>query len=337
MFSAGNATPSPAARGGVRAQPSEEAVSDKRRWMSFLTWAFVLAEIAGRDALLPAAAHAGDEAVGNVPHAGADTAPIANHLPDVNVATATESPDPITYQHAATMPEYVAAPLASELAEAKTVPVAELGPELSAGGHGGGGGGVADAGAGGEGQVHLGLAQPLAALGQDGGLLDLGLHLDLGDLLHDVLGTATDGLGGLPLVGGLLHGVGDAVGGTLGNVSSALEPVVSLVGIGHDDASGYGSDLGLPGQLLFGPSEGASGPSELVSPVGNYTTYGIALSIGGSAGSSSADAALNADASDGIGLDMPAIDHLSGADLHVGSDALHLDQAILRTAADTLA
>jgi hypothetical protein len=36
-------------------------------------------------------------------------------------------------------------------------------------------------------------------------------------------------------------------------------------------------------------------------------------------------------------LDIHVADDLPGSGLHVGSDALHLDQAILRTAADVLA
>ena len=68
-------------------------LGDRRRWASFLTWAFVLAEMAGRDGILPASAHAGDEALGRTDHASSATAPIANNLPNISVSTATEAPE----------------------------------------------------------------------------------------------------------------------------------------------------------------------------------------------------------------------------------------------------
>ena len=81
--------------------------TDKRRWLSFLTWAFVLAEMASRDAFLPNAAHAMEDDAGRTPHTPADGAPIANNLPDVNISTATESPDSLPTAKAALMAEYL--------------------------------------------------------------------------------------------------------------------------------------------------------------------------------------------------------------------------------------
>ena len=199
-------------RAPPRASVSDESgLADRRRWTSFLTWAFVLSEMAGRDGWLPTAAHAAEEDVGRAGHAGSDTAPIVNNLPTISVSTATEGPESITYQYAATMPAYAPTGLSSELAEAKIAPAVES----TASGHaaGGGGGGHAgdaatDADATGA-HVSLGDA-PFLAFGQDGGRLDLGLRLDLGDAVHGLLGGVADGLGNLPLVGDLIDNVGSA-------------------------------------------------------------------------------------------------------------------------------
>lgn len=329
----------------------DEAVTfDKRRWMSFLTWAFVLAEMVGRDAFLPTAAHAGDDDASQTGHHGSDTAPIANNLPDVDVSTATEGPDPISYPHAAQMQAYAADAIPSELMAAKEIPVADLGANPHFGGYGGGGGGGGGgsaASASGDGATNgepLGhslaslLDQPLvAAVGHDGSLIDLGLHSDLSDTAHNLLGAVSASLGSLPLVGDTLEGLGDFVGKTAGTLLSPLEPVASLIGIGDSEPHHFGNDLGLPGQLQFSSGNDPSVPTELVSTHGNYTSYGIALSVGTSHDAvGSADASVHSDASDQM-LDIHIADDLPGSGLHVGSDALHLDQAILRTAADVLA
>ena len=66
---------SPGAVSANRAPPrasvsDESGLVDRRRWTSFLTWAFVLSEMAGRDGWLPNAAHAGEEDLGRSCHAG---------------------------------------------------------------------------------------------------------------------------------------------------------------------------------------------------------------------------------------------------------------------------
>ncbi len=101
---------------------SEAVAFDKRRWTSFLTWAFFLAEMVGRDAFLPTAAHAADGEGDQAGHHPSDTAPLANNLPNIEVSTAAESPGPITYQHAAPMPAYAADSPSGELAAAKVIP-----------------------------------------------------------------------------------------------------------------------------------------------------------------------------------------------------------------------
>ncbi len=323
---------------------AEDSILDKRRWTSFLTWAFVLAEMAGRDAFLPNTAHAADADTQGAGHHGGATAPIANNLPNIAVSTATESPEPITYQHAAPMPAYSAEATPGELSAGKDIPAADLGPDLQTGLHGGGGGGgtvSADADTGAEAGAHgvdAMLDQPIAlAIGSDGALADLGLRLDVGDTLHSILGGASETLGGFPLIGDTLEGIGNALATTTGSLISALQPLVSLVGDAGSDAHGFGSNLGLPGQLLFSSGGGATASSELVSSHGNYTNYGIALSIdaphdGGLSGDDTGP-----DYASGAGaFDAHFVDDLPGSG-HAGSDALHLDQSILKTAADILA
>lgn len=331
----------------TRSSEPEGAPSiDKRRWLSFLTWAFVLAEMAGRDALLPNSAHAAEADTGHNEHHPTDTAPIANNLPNIDVSTAAENPEPVTYQHAAPMPAYTSDAMPSELSAAKTIFAADPGPEMHMGGHGGGGGAFLSdasesAGAPVQGDASSILDGPIvAAIGHDGSLIDLGLHSDLGNTVQSLLGSVTGTLGNLPLLGDTLEDLGGTLAKTTGSLFSALEPAVSLVGIGSDDHGQFGSDLGLPGQLLFSSAGNGGGAGELGYPQGNYTSYGIALSIGASHDGSTLDAPsthADADASTATPMDIHFTDDLPGAGLHVGSDALQLDQTILRTAADVLA
>jgi len=300
--------------------------------------------MAGRDAFLPTAAHAADDDAGRTSHSDAGAAPIANNLPDVNISTAAETPETVAYQHASTMAAYGATPVDSALAAAKVVPVAELGPELHAGhGGGGGGGGSYDHSSDTSG-AHDGVALSLAALDHDGSPLDLGLHLgiadaqvDLGSTLSSLFGSASEILGHAPLVGGLLEDVGHAAGGV---ANAVIEPVVSLLGLHGEgtDAHGFGSALGLPGQLLFSDHASAASGNELATSLGGYSNYGLALSLGDDAGSQfGGEAAAHTDILDALPIDTHLSDHLPGSDVHAGSDALHVDQTILRTASDLLA
>lgn len=316
---------------------------DRRRWLSFLTWAFVLAEMAGRDAFLPGSAQASEAETGPGDHHPPAAAPIANSLPNVDVSSDAESPAPITYQHAGPMPAYTSDATASELSAAKTIPAADLGPEMHLASQGAGGAappfGTSEAnGSVSHGETSSMLDQPIvAAIGHDGSVIDLGLHFDLGDTAQSLIAGVADTLGNLPLLGDTLEGLGSALAKTAGSLLSAIEPVVSLVGSGNDDASQFGSDLGLPGQLIFAPAGNGSGPDELAYPQGGYTTYGIALSIGADHDGSAPDATSpQSNAATEAAIDIHFADDLSGAGLHVGADALHLDQTILRTAADVL-
>lgn len=325
----------PATRLSPRASVSDESgMFDRRRWTSFLTWAFVLGEMAGRDGLLPTAAHAGDDDLGRVSHPGSGTAPIANTLPNIDVSTAAEGLEPITYQHAPTMPSSGPTQLSSELGAAKiATDTDEVGH--SQGGGGGWVGGAdshADAASASDGTIDTGSHLPLGdgpflAFTHDGAPLDLGLHLDPSGLLGDVV----DGLGSSLLVGGRLEDVGNTLASTTGNLPS-------LVGLsaGGAGAPSYGNDVGTPGQIAFADSVDPVPAHELATPSG-YTMYGVALNVGPSVASpASGEAAAHADSLDASGLDNQQ-GYLTGSDLDTSSDALHLDQSLLRIASDVLA
>jgi hypothetical protein len=92
--------------------------------------------------------------------------------------------------------------------------------------------------------------------------------------------------------------------------------------------------MGSSGQLHFAQS--APSASDPLADGGGHTTYGIALNLGaegiGAGSASGQDAALG-----GSVLEQLSGDQLSGIELHTVSDALHVDQAVLRTAGDILA
>jgi hypothetical protein len=307
-------------------------LADRRRWTSFLTWAFVLAEMAGREGHLPTTAHAGDEALGHADHATGTTAPIANNLPNIGVSTAAEAPDPITYQHAPTLPAYAPTPLSSELGEAKIAPSAD------GFAHGGSAGGGAFGG-----HPMSGDDASLASAASDGGLvafnasgelLDLGLSLHMNDTAQGLLDGISDVLSSLPLVGALLGNLGDTLTNAADHLLPVLSPATSLVGLegSHDVAQGAG--IGSPGHIDFSFGTPSDSPA-LVSDSGGYTNYGIAVSLGGSdAGTSATEPPVDSDLTGGLGA--WAFNHLPGVD-HSTSDALHIDQAVMSTASDILA
>lgn len=315
----------------TRPERDTSDLGDRRRWASFLTWAFVLAEMAGRDGILPTSAHAGDDGLGRADHASGAIAPIANNLPNISVSTATEAPESITYQHAPTMPAYAPTPLSSELGEAKIAPTAS---GFVHGGAAAGGGSGHPMSADDASHASEASDGAFVAFNTSGEVLDLGLSLDMNDTAQGLLGGISDALSSLPLVGGLLGNLGDALADPTDHLLPTLVPATSLVGLdgGHDDAQGAGD--GSPGHINFtlgGPSDSPA----LVSDSGSYTNYGIAMSLGGSeAGSSPSDTPVDSYLTGG--LDAWALDHLPGVD-HGTSDALHIDQAVMRTASDILA
>lgn len=319
-----SAAPSP-----TRPERDTSDLSDRRRWASFLTWAFFLAEMAGRDGILPTSAHAGDEALGRADHPSGTTAPIANHLPNISVSTAAEAPESITYQHAPTLPAYAPTPLSSELAEAKIAPIDD--GFAHGGGAAGGGASGHPMAADGASLASVAGDGAFVAFNTSGELLDLGLGHDMNDTAQGLLGGISDVLSSLPVVGGLLGNLGDTLADATDHLLPALTPATSLIGL---DGGHEGAGVGSPGHINFSFGAPSDSPT-LVSDSGGYTNYGIALSLGGSdAGTSASEAPVDSDLTSGLGA--WAFNHLPGAD-HSTSDALHIDQAVMRTASDILA
>jgi methylaspartate ammonia-lyase len=125
-----------------------------------------------------------------------------------------------------------------------------------------------------------------------------------------------------------------AVAATTGSLLATLQPALSIVGL-HHDAPGSSFALGSNGQLDFG--QAPAGVHELDNVTGGYTNYGIALNTSiGNIVHASSDMAVHADAISTSMLDNFSLDHQSGSALHMTSDALHLDQALLRLASDVL-
>lgn len=325
------------------AAQNDEAIgaADKRRWISFLTWAFVLAEMAGRDGFLPTSAHAAEAETGSAGTHGEDGAAAPSQLPNVAVTSDTDNVQSPVYQQAAAIPSDIANPNSpGELADPHVSAVPSSEPAMASA-HGGGGGATAqsvtlDAVATSSADAatdtvdgDLGLP-PILAIGGDGGLLDLGLQLDLGDSLQGLLGGG-DTLGSLPVVGNTIEHLTGTVAETTEGLLSTLQPVVSLVDInlGGDDShtDGFGV-IGQPGQLLFATADTPA--HELSTSGGGYTSYGIALSVEDTEASPSGSIDTTS------AIDALALDHMVSIDLHDASDALQHDQAILRSAFDTL-
>jgi hypothetical protein len=312
----------------TRPERDPSDLGDRRRWASFLTWAFFLAEMAGRDGILPTSAHAGDEGLGRADHPSGETAPIANNLPNISVSTATDAPEPITYQHAPTMPAYAPTPLSSELGEAKIAPIAD---GVAHGGAAGGGGSGHPMSADDASPTPEASDGAFVAFNTSGELLDLGLSHDMNDTAQGLLSGLSDVLSSLPLVGGLLGNLDDTLVHATDHLLPALSPATSLIGL---DGGHEGAGVGSPGQINFSFGAPSDSPT-LVSDSNGYTNYGIALSLGGSdAGTSTSETPVDTDLTSG--LDAWAFNQIPGAD-HDSSDALHIDQAVMRTASDILA
>ena len=332
--------PRSANRSLPRTVSEEEGLVDRRRWTSFLTWAFVLAEVAGRDGFLPLAAHAGGQDATPSSHGSGGTTPLVNNLPNISVSTAAEEPDAVDYQHASFVNLPAPTGLSSELAEAKIAPGSDV---LSQGGAGGGAAGqdggsasVSEVATDASGHISLG-APDLAAFNLTGETFGVELRIDLGDTDHVLFGDLADTLSNLPVVGGLLEDTGNILMSTTGSLVSTLEPIASLVDVDGAPSS-HASGFGSPGQLSFAGDSPSAAGHELATPSGGYTNYGIALNLGASEiAHGSGEAAVHADALGVSVLDSVPTDHLPGSDFNIPSDALHLDQSVLRTASDILA
>jgi len=318
-----------------RYNSSDVRPADKRRWTTFLTWAFVLAEMAGRDGYLPTAARAAEEDAGGSSHVSNGSEPTANNLPNLGVNTSGDAPEPITYQEAAAAPPLPPpTALASNFAEAysDTSSAAAHGGDIVAPGGGGVAYGSSDSPANHSGQAGSPADTSLSMDGSaveliDCGPLDIGLHLgiDLGGAVQGLLGGLADGAANLPVVGLVLEGVGNTLTNAADGLLPVLQPIVSLTGDGHQDA--HDLDLGLPGRLDISDGPSAA-PNDLAASGGGYTDYGIALNI--DADNTSHSPGLMATDVEAGSFDLLHVDPGSI------SDAFNDDHSIIRSAADTL-
>jgi hypothetical protein len=268
-----------------------------------------------------------------------DSAPSAGNLYAGAVATDVEEPASTATQQASSTPGAPATQLTTELADAKLPDVEGDNAQDEVGG--GGGSALAqeagDASAQGSAHDHgdlvgsgasLDLDQPLHALG-----LDLGGLPALDDLLH----AAADQLGMVPLVGDLLGDVGHSVASAADGVLSGLTSVVSIGGSGATDS--HGGATASAGTFNF--AESSPSTTDPMVGHGGYSDYGIALHLSPveaglpSAGSDSPSSPTGGTLDDMVHYDsLSDISHLS---VPAVSDALHADEAVLKTAADGLA
>jgi hypothetical protein len=310
----------------------EAKPTDRRRdWLSFLTWSFFLAELAGRDGILAPGAHAAESDAARPSGRPGEDGAAADSLPVNPIATDAEEPTNTLLPQGPTIVNSQPTELLGEAGGAEIADPEEIAAQrLSEGSGGGGGGGDIDrimsapATDGGDSQISVALGQPLEVGGVDlqlangvlDGLDDLlpGVQLDV-PLIADLLGTAT-------------YSIDALTNGALSNLS----PILSIGGLGNghggdDDTTGSAGHLNFADPPLPSDSEGA--PSQ-----GGYTDYSIALNLSFSNPEPASSTQSSSDAGEPASFDhgdwqAPSMD--------ATSDALHGDDAVLRIAGDTLA
>jgi hypothetical protein len=294
--------------------------SDRRRdWLSFLTWSFFLAELAGREGILAPGAHAAEsDSARPVGRPGEDGA-AADNLPVNAIDTDAEEPINVVSPQGPMIVNPPPAELSGEAGDAE-IPDPEEGTaqRLSEGSGGGGGGESAPATDAGGQQISLALGQPLEA-----GDIDLKLTSGVIDGLDNLVpGVELD----VPLIANLLSSTTNGVAAIADGALSTLSTVLSIGGLGDSHEGGDDATVS-GGHLNFEDAQSASEP-EAVPSQGGYTEYGIALNLSFSDSESTAEAS-DGDAAPSSPDDAPPVD--------VPSDALHADEAVLRIGGDTLA
>jgi hypothetical protein len=286
-----------------------EGARSGRRWTSFLTWAFVLTEMAGRDGFLPNGAAAAEDEAGHTLGSSESTTVSVNQLPNSRLTTDDVQPSAVADAKASIITQAEPSDLAGELAR----PASETGinADTTPAGGSAGTGAVTDSNSeesstsesdtATQSDAVGSAATTLMAFNQAGEALDLGLNL---------------GLQMAPTWGSLVNST----------LATAEQPIASILGL---DAGYQGFDLGLPGMLDF--SAGSSGVGNtLAAPGGGYSNYGISLSLGLPEGGGGDPAGLpEAD------LTYALSDTLFGDDDN-SFDTLQVDQAVLRAASDLL-
>ena len=309
--------------------------SDRRRdWLSFLTWSFFLAELAGREALFAPGAHAAEsDSARHDGHPGEDGA-AADNLPVNAIATDAEEPLNAVSSQGPLIVNAQPTHLAGAVADVETATPEDIEAHRLSAGTGGGGGADGDhlistsAPDTGASQISLALGQPL-----DAGDIDLKLASGVLDGLDNLLpGAHLD----MPLISDLLDTATYSIGSLATGALSSLSPILSIGGLGDSHGGGVNDDAtGSRGHLNFedppSPSEPDAAPTQ-----GGYTDYGIALNLSFS-NSEPATASSTHQSDDASG--SSSFDHGDWHAPSIGatSDALHADEAVFRLASDTLA
>jgi hypothetical protein len=327
-----------AARGDIG---EASQLSDRRRNLaSFLTWAFFLAEAAGRDVFLPSAAHAAEDDPRSTSHGSGDGSSIVSALPNADLLPTPDVPGSMEKPQAAPMPHITATDFASTLAEAKYGLADDSSTQGTHGGGGGGSGFMVAENASSNAipadphhlafdidQPDLGTSNLLHLNGQALQLGAAGVNVDLGLVsnISDILDSAG-------------HELGTTADALLDAARPALSPAASIIGlVGDGISSAHAAPaVGSSGQLHF--ARGSSPPPDDLMSDSAHTDFGITLHLGPAEPSThSADASAQANAGDFALLDATPFDSHTGNGLsdHL-SDALDVDQALLRLAGDTL-
>jgi hypothetical protein len=290
----------------------------RRGLISFLTWAFFLAEVFGRDGIVPSSAQAAEPEESAPSHGNGDAAPPPNELADRPMTGIGDPGEPVTI----ISPGYTLN-LQTSVAEAGPVDIGDRDGQDAPAGHG-----VtplpADAAGAAAGGVSPAAPDAISPGGAESAETPALLHVGLAPdgLLHGLADT----LGELPLVGNLL-------GNTLHAVTSTVDNLVGgLGGLASSSGSGGGEDavLASGGSLAFEPTASAAPLHELETPHG-FTDYGIALEL-----SLPGSSVLSLAPPSAIDVTSFSADH-DASHLSVPADAGIPDDVGQRASADVLA
>ncbi len=250
----------------------------RRGHISFLTWAFVLAEVFGRDGVASSLAHAAEPDDPTPAHANDAVAPSASDISDRPMTGIGDDDEPATtvspgYAH--TIPAGGANfPSVDLLARVDEGPTSFRDTVASSGGSTAGGNSHANVSA----DPHPSTESAADYAGhaaEPNALLQIGVEPD--GLVHGLVET----LGDLPLVGGLL-------GNTVQGVASSVDGLVGgLVGGLLSPAHAGGADSALlasTGSMAFDTHGDIAHAAHETHTASGFTDYGIALELGSSAG-----------------------------------------------------
>lgn len=255
------------------ARPADARGFERRRGlMSFLTWAFFLNEVLGRDAIGPAAARASDAEAPPSPYvsdgrgpenAPADRAPpaVGDEVEPVAAGPASDAPRALTLSGPAFGPPRHGADGADGAATRLAGP---------ADASGAGAPGSPGASLGAVAAHRSDVAPSDSASGDADPVLALAIAPE--GLLHGIADTLEQ----VPVVGGLLGSSVDTVASTVG---SLLGSVAGILGSDRP-GEGVGEDaVAADGSLVFDEGSGQPPPDAIYSAQG-FTDYGLALDVG---------------------------------------------------------